>query len=302
MITLLSTKEAAKFLGVNEKMIYTLVSEKGLPATKITGKWLFPRHLIEQWLELNTINYPDPNSQLPKDQGLLIIAGSNDPLLEKAISLFNSIHSDYLAVFGNLGSMGGVKALLHNRCHMASSHLLQDDDTEYNFGFINSKPGKTPALINFCKREQGIVVKKGNPKKIFSFTDFAKTGVKIINRQMGTGTRLLLDKELQKKGISNGKIKGYENEVFKHLDVGLEVLAGRVDAGPCIKPIASLLNLEFVPIRWERYDLLITKENFFDRAVQLFKEMLNEKRFKDLVESIKGYDLSLSGKMLFPKE
>ena len=118
---LLSTREVAQFISVNEKMVYTLVAEKGLPATKITGKWLFPRHLVEQWLEANTINYPEPRRDLPPYEGLLIVAGSNDPLLEKTLNLFNSLHPEHMAVFGNLGSLGGLRALRHHRCHMATS-------------------------------------------------------------------------------------------------------------------------------------------------------------------------------------
>ena len=90
--TLLSTREVAEFLNINEKMVYTLIGEKGLPATKVTGKWLFPRHLVEQWLENQTINYPEPSGPLPPYHGLLIIAGSNDILLDRIISLFNHIH------------------------------------------------------------------------------------------------------------------------------------------------------------------------------------------------------------------
>ena len=120
MENLLSTKEVAEFINVNEKMVYSLVSEKGLPATKITGKWLFPKHLVEQWIEANTINYPDSGIQLPPYEGLLIITGSNDPLLDRAISLFNSHYPDQVAVFGNLGSMGGLSALRKNFCHIAS--------------------------------------------------------------------------------------------------------------------------------------------------------------------------------------
>ncbi len=135
MNPLLSTKEVARLLNVNEKMVYTLVAEKGLPASKVTGKWLFPRHLVEQWVETQTINYPDTGNLLPLQQGILILAGSNDPLLDRAISLYNSHFQAPLAVFGNLGSMGGLRALRQNLCHMASSHLLQEDEEEYNFDY-----------------------------------------------------------------------------------------------------------------------------------------------------------------------
>ena len=93
MKKLLSTKEVAEFLGVNDKMVYTLISEKGLPASKVTGKWLFPLHLVEQWIEANTLNYPETQQQLPPYDGLLIITGSNDLLLEKTIALFNRHYS-----------------------------------------------------------------------------------------------------------------------------------------------------------------------------------------------------------------
>lgn len=92
MKELLSTKEVSKLLGINEKMVYALISEKGLPATKITGKWLFPKHLIEQWVENSTLNYPKSSDALPAYQGLLILTGSNDILPDKTISLFNNVY------------------------------------------------------------------------------------------------------------------------------------------------------------------------------------------------------------------
>jgi len=108
-------------------MVYTLVAEKALPATKVTGKWLFPKHLVEQWIETHTINYPEAVPAFSSCQGLMIIAGSNDPLLDRTISMFNTCYHDHIAVFGNLGSMGGLKALRQNQCHIASSHLLQEN-------------------------------------------------------------------------------------------------------------------------------------------------------------------------------
>ena len=299
MKKLLSTKEVAQFLDVNEKMIYTLVAEKGLPATKITGKWLFPKHLVEQWIETNTINYPETIGHLPPYDGILIITGSNDPLLEKTISLFNHTYPDQVAVFGNLGSMGGLKALRQNMCHMASSHLLQDNEEEYNFEFAGRELEKTPAVINFCKREQGIIVKKNNPKKIKAISDLSNADIRIVNRSLSTGTRLLFDKELKKAGIKGDTIKGYHDEVERHMDVGLEILSGKADAGPGIRYVASLLNLDFIPLRWERYDFLVAKERFFDKGVQLFLGLLHEEAFQQMASPLNGYDLSKTGKMVF---
>ena len=301
MHKLLSTREVAEFLNVNEKMVYTLVSEKGLPATKITGKWLFPRHLVEQWVEANTINYPENGSRLPPYDGLLIITGSNDPLLDRAIGIFNNQNTRQLAVFGNLGSMGGLGALRQNLCHIASSHLLQDDESEYNFDFAFKELDEMPAVVNFCRREQGILVPKGNPKNITSVADLAGPGIKIVNRSLSTGTRLLLDKELQKAGIKGEKIEGYTTEVSRHLDVGLEILSGRVDAGPGIRAVAKLLDIDFIPLRWERFDLMISKEHFFDEGIQRFLGILHETDFQQMATlDFAGYDVSSSGQMVFP--
>ena len=299
---LLNTREVAHFLDINEKMAYTLITEKGLPATKITGKWLFPMKLVEQWIETNTINYPKPSTSLPPYHGLLIIDGSNDLLLDITISLFNTLYPDHVAVFGNLGSMGGLRALRQNLCHIASSHLLQENENEYNFEFATKELEKMPAVVNFCKREQGILVQKGNPKKINSIADIARSGIRIVNRPLGTGTRLLFDHKLKEAGINCEKIKGYNTELHRHMDVGLEILSGRADAGPGIKPVASLLGLEFIPVRWERYDLLITKERFFDKGVQLFIGLLHEEAFIDLAKNLDGYDVTISGKVVFPQE
>jgi excisionase family DNA binding protein len=298
----LSTKDVARFLDVNEKMIYTLVSEKGLPATKITGKWLFPKHLVEQWLEAHTINYPEPIEHLPPYEGLLIIAGSNDPLLEKAISLFNQINPDHIAVFGNLGSMGGLRALRRDLCHIASSHLMQDNEEEYNFEFARQELDRAPVMVNFCRREQGIIIQKNNPQKIMGVRDLAHPGIRIVNRSIGTGTRLLFDKELKKEGIKTDNIAGYDREVQRHIDVGLEVLAGQTDAGPGIRYVASLLDLDFIPLRWERYDLLIAKERFFDKGIQIFLGMLHEEAFRLTAQALPGYDLRDIGKVVFQNE
>jgi excisionase family DNA binding protein len=299
---LLSTKEVADFLGVNEKMIYTLVAEKGLPASKVTGKWLFPLHLVEQWVETHTLNYPETRQHLPPYEGLLIITGSNDLLLDKTIALFNKTAAGQIAVFANLGSMGGLRALRQNFCHIAASHLLQDNGDEYNFDFAGQELTSMPVIVNFCRREQGFLIQKGNPMQIHSIQDIVQPGIRVVNRSLATGTRLLFDKELQKTGIASEKIEGYNHEVNSHMEVGLEVLAGRAHLGPGIRPVATLLDLDFIPLRWERYDLLITKDRFFGKGVQSFIGLLQDAEFKKIAEPFTGYDVSASGKMVFPKE
>lgn len=295
----LNTKEVAQLLQVNEKGVYSLVSEKGLPATKVTGKWLFPKHFVEEWLDLSIVNLPTVgNAAL--DGGRLLIAGSDDLLFQRAIGLYNNLNRDSVVFFANIGSMGGLQALRQRSCHIGVCHLLQDDNEEYNFRFAEQEIGHAPVFINFSRRQQGILVARGNPKQIGSVADLASEGVRIVNRPLNTGTRLLLDYEISRADISSDDIAGYHIEVGRHLEAGLAVLGGRADAAPAIRPVAELLGLDFLPIRWERFDLLINRDRFFEPAVQRFINILHDPVFKKIADEFVGYDLSVCGKMIYP--
>ncbi|PIE57355.1 MAG: DNA-binding protein [Desulfobulbus propionicus] len=302
MNKLLTTKEVAEFLNIHEKMVYSLVSEKAMPATKIAGKWLFPQYLIEQWVENNTINFPEHIKPLTSNQRLIVLAGSNDLMLDKAIGLFNQSFNGHLAVFGNIGSAGGVQALRNNLCHIAASHLIQDDEKDYNFEFAAREFTKMPVVIAFCKRLQGLLVRKNNPMEILSVADLSRPGIRMVNRSLGTGTRLLLDKELKKSGMKGDKIQGYHWEVARHMDVGQEILAGRADVGPGIEAVAKALDLDFLPLRWERFDLLVSKEVFFEQTIQNFLGLLLTDKFRNLGNTVSGYDLNMAGKIVYQQE
>lgn len=299
---LMSTREVAQFLNINEKMVYTLIAEKGLPATKVTGKWLFPRHLVEQWLENETINYPAMQARETQDAGLLVIAGSNDILLERAIGLHNRQSPDSVAVYGSLGSLGGIQALRRRRCQIAASHLFEEEAHDYNFGVAQAELGQVPVVVNFCRREQGILVAKGNPHAVETVGDLGQKGLRLVNRPLGTGTRQLLDREVNRAGLDPEKIEGYHHEAVGHMEVGLAVLAGDADAGLGIRAVAGLLGLDFLPLLWERFDLLVLKEMFFEKRVQAFLVTLQDPAFRSLGQGLAGYDLELCGKMVFPRE
>ncbi|MDJ0621859.1 MAG: helix-turn-helix transcriptional regulator [Desulfocapsaceae bacterium] len=296
----ITTREVAELLKVNEKMVYTLITDKGLPATKVTGKWLFPRRLVEEWLELNIENGPIKAAALSSDSGRLLLAGSDDPFFQKTLSLFHAKVTDTIAFFANVGSMGGLMCLRRGLCHIGICHLLQDDNQEYNFDFAEQELAQSPVFINFSRREQGILVERGNPKKISCINDLGREDITIVNRPLGTGTRLLFDYEIAKSDITASQIRGYDQEVSRHVDAGMEILAGRADAAPAIRAIAGMLDLDFVPLRWERFDLLVSRERFFERGIQNFLGILQEKSFARLAETFVGYDISASGKMIFP--
>ena len=204
-------------------------------------------------------------------------------------------------MFGNLGSTGGVQALRNNLCHIASSHLIQDDESDYNFQFAASECEQMPVLVNFARRQQGLLVRRDNPLSIFSVADLGKPGLRLVNRSLGTGTRLLLDRELDKAGLHGDRISGYDHEVARHMDVGLEILAGRADVGPAIEAVAGALDLGFVPLRWERFDLLVSREVFFEEPIQSCFGLLQSDSFRALAANLPGYDVSQAGKIVFPE-
>lgn len=302
MQSLLSTKEVAEFLGVNEKKIYTLITEKGLPATKVTGKWLFPSRLVEQWVEEHTENHPGPNQSAPSSEKILVIAGSNDLLLDAAASLYMQRNEDKLCAFSNMGSLGGLKALRRGQCHMAASHLAgeAEENGEYNFGPAAKLFSEQPAVVDFCRREQGLALSPKVAGKVKSLEDVVEQKLTVVNRKPGTGTRQLFEKKLTAAGLSGADISGFDTEMDRHLDVGLAVLSGRADAGPCIRAVAGLLGLKFFPFGWERFDLLIPKEGFFEESMQRFLGMLLEDGFRNTASRFEGYDTSSSGRMRFP--
>jgi len=301
MHPLLTTKEVAEFLNIHEKMVYTLVAEKGMPATKIAGKWLFPRHLIEQWVENNTINFPDPGRPLASNQRLIVLAGGRDLLLDTAISLFNRTYAGHLAVFGHVGGMGGLQALRANLCHIATSQALPEDEPDPAVPDQTRPSAPRPVAITFCRRLHGLLVRKNNPLGILSAADLGRAGLRLANRPLGTTARRLLDRELQRAGIAGDGIAGYHHELADHLDVGLAILAGRADAGPGIEAVAGSLDLDFIPLCWERFDLLMAGDIVAEQSVQAFIGLLQSEPFKEAARTLRGYDLSLTGKIVCHK-
>jgi excisionase family DNA binding protein len=301
MDKMLSTREVAKYLGVNEKMIYALITEKGLPASKVSGKWMFPLKLVEQWVMSKTVNLPSGHAAAAAREDVLVVAGSNDLLLDRVLGLFMAENPGLLAAFANLGSLGGIRALGRGQCQVAASHLAQENGEEFNFAFCRDELSELPAVVNLTRREQGIMLAPGNPRGVKSVADVARQGLTVVNRAPGTGTRLLFERVIKKAGFAPEKLPGWDTVVPRHLDAGLAVLGGKAAAAPGIRAVAGLLGLAFIPLSWERYDLLVPRDRYFDKPVQLLLNLLHEDRCKALAQGLEGYDLSLTGKTVFPK-
>ena len=195
----LDTQGIAAYLGVNEKQIYTLIHERGLPATKITGKWLFPVPLVDRWIEASVINMPEQLPFLQDARELLLIAGSDDPLFLKVIGLFRRQYPEVLILESRTGSSDGLLAMGKGLVHLACVHLM-DSEGEYSPSYIAGKAGEA-AVVAFTERNQGLLLARGNSAGIITLIDATDKGFRWAVRDVGTGTRALLERELDLAGI-----------------------------------------------------------------------------------------------------
>lgn len=231
----------------------------------------------------------------------IVCIGSHDNTLDV---LYNFLRKNYPHVTlssAHVGSMGGLIAIKKGEAHMAGTHLLDEETGQYNVPFIKKLlPDKKVVLINLVYRIQGFIVKKGNPKNIKGFEDLVREDVVFINRQAGSGTRLLLDKHLKELGIPPEAIKGYERDEYTHMAVASAVLTGRADVGLGILSASQALGLDFIPVTEERYDILIPQE-FLELPIlqAVLKVIREDEEFKKSVESLGGYDTRDMGKIIY---
>ena len=292
----MDTQQVSDYLGVHEKQVYTLIHDRGLPATKITGKWLFPSHLVDRWLEANVINMPELQPFLQTTPELLLIAGSDDSLLVRLITLFRERHPESLVLQSRAGSSDGLTALKRGLVHIACVHLL-DPQGGYTTDHIREFLGDDIAVVHFAGREQGVILRPGTSESVQDLSIALSMGMRWAVRDVGTGTRSLMDMELDRLGIDPESILADGVQVHSHLDTALAIHSGRADAGFGIEAAAHLAGCDFLPLRQERFDLIIRKENFFLPQVQNFIALLREDDFVEMASSLKGYDLKDSGKI-----
>ena len=201
----------------------------------------------------------------------------------------------------HVGSMGGIMAIKRGEAHLTGTHLLDEETGEYNISFIKKYlPGVPLQLINLTYREQGLLVPRGNPLGIKDFADLARNEVRFINRQRGAGTRLLTDMHLNRLGIDAKQVSGYDREEYTHMNVASAVASNNADTGLAIRAAAVALDLDFLPVAEERYDLILPAAYLEDPKVGALLETIREnKEFRRTVEGLGGYDLRDCGRIMF---
>jgi putative molybdopterin biosynthesis protein len=272
-------------LGRGAGVISSLVRADGLA--------LIPRFSegIEQGGAVNVLLYRPPEHI----RKTVLIMGSHDPMIDLWGQFLTVSLPGYRLASAHVGSMGGLAALRRGEAHLAGIHLLDPDTGEYNLAYVQKYlPGEPARLVTFAHREQGFMVAPGNPLNIQSFDDLPR--VRYINRQRGAGTRVLLDYELAKRGISSAAIDGYGREEPTHLAVAAAVASGIADCGLGVRSGAVALGLDFVPVGWERYDLVIPERHVERPGVSQLLALLTDARFLQALAAQPGYDIRETGR------
>jgi putative molybdopterin biosynthesis protein len=220
----------------------------------------------------------------------IVAVGSHDLVLDLAASELRAVDPGITLASSNVGSLGGLVALRDGLCHVAGSHLLDPPSGDYTLPYVDRVLGdRDVAVVRLVHREQGLIVAPGNELGIAGIEDVARAGLRYVNRQRGAGTRVLLDHELERRGIAPDLVSGYGREEHTHLAVAAAIAAGRADAGLGIMAAARAFGLDFVPVTREPYDLVLATETLEDPVTAPLWALLEEPAFRTAVEALGGY-------------
>jgi putative molybdopterin biosynthesis protein len=285
---MMDTHQVARYLRVKERKVYELLKERRIPCTRVTGKWLFPKGEIDAWLKRNSASPSDSPRHGPVP---MVVAGSHDPLLEWCL---REVGGGLAVLPGS--SMDGLRQLAGGEAAAAGIHLLDPESGGYNLPQVQEMLAeRNVVLIEWAWRQQGLVVAAGNPLGISSLEDLVALKARVVLRQEGAGSRLLLDRLLAGAGIAAGSLTTAELPVRSETDVGLAILEGAADAGLAVASVAKSLKLDFVPLHRERFDLAIDRRAYFEPPIQALLAFTRTREFARRVETLGGYDVSGTG-------
>jgi len=290
---LFTTAEAAAYLRLKERKIYEMVAEGSVPCTKVTGRWLFPKAELDHWLASSVSRPPGLTPPAPAP----IVGGSHDPLLEWALRESGS----GLATLA-VGSEAGVERFLAGETIAAAVHLhaLEDAEADANVAAMKTRGDLADSvLIGFCRREQGFLVAPGNPLNIVTIDDVVAKRARIAMRPKGAGAQLLLLSLMHRAKASLDQLAAAGPVSPTGPDIAQAIQAGRADTGVATRAVARSAGLDFVPVVWEPFDLLMRQRDYFRPPLQALIKFLQSDELAARAREMGGYDLSQSGSVRF---
>ncbi len=290
---LFTTAEAAAYLRLKERKIYEMVAEGAVPCTKVTGRWLFPKAELDHWLA-SSVSRP---AGATRPEPAPIVGGSHDPLLEWALRESGS----GLATLA-VGSEAGFARFAAGETVAAAIHLhaLDDAKADANVGALKDRSDLHDAvMISFCRREQGFLVPAGNPLKLGSIDDVIAKRARIAMRPKGAGAQLLLLALLDRAKSSLDRLVAASPVCPTGPDIAQAIRAGRADTGIATRGVANAARLDFAPIVWEPFDLVMRQRDYFQPPLQALLRFLQSDEFAARARELGGYDVQSAGSVRF---
>lgn len=286
----LTTREVAALLRVKERKVYELVADRAIPVSRATGKLLFPRALVQAWVQRHVDYHGDLEAlrALPP-----VVAGSHDPLLEWAIRESGCGLASYFD-----GSLDGLERVASGRAIGAGMHVFEPEQDGFNREHVSARLGGMPVvLVELFRRTQGLVVASGNPRGIAAMSDLA--GLRFAARQGDSGSFVLLGHLLERAGMRADQLSLLAPPARSQAEVALAVAEQRADAGLAIESAARMYRLDFVPLFQERFDLLAWRREFFEPPLQALLAFCRGDALRARAERMSGYDVSRFGEVLY---
>lgn len=295
MPELMSTKEVAEYLRVKERKVYELVRDGRIPCTRVTGKYLFPKHLIDFWLAQSTAFPGGVPVPLHRPATPPVVAGSHDPLLEWALRESRC----GLALMAG-GSLDGLKRLAAGEAQLCGMHVLDGASGAYNLPLLKSAlPGLDIVAIEWGWREQGLVVAAGNPRGLAELRDLAAKHLSVMPRQRESGSQILLEHLLEKAGIAIAALNFAAKPALSESDLAQAIAEGKADAGLAVRAVARQYGLDFLPLARERYDLVMRRREYFEASPQALLEFARSGGFRTRAGELGGYDVARLGAVVY---
>jgi excisionase family DNA binding protein len=292
----LTTSEAAEYVRLGERKLYELVTSGAIPCSKVAGKWLFPRHELDRWVLSGMAR---PAGMIAPDPPP-IVGGSQDDLLEWTLRESGSGLASLTE-----GTARGVDRLQRGEVIAAAVHFHNDavsDESadDANIAAVRAMPGLHDAvLVAFARREQGLLVAPDNPKHLHSLPDVLATGAQMAVRQPGAGAQMLLEVLLTRAGAGQKDLRRLEPPCLTGPDLAAAIRTGQADCGIATRAAARSAGLDFVPLLWENFDLLMRQRSYFRPSVQALIGFIGQKRLKQRAAELTGYDTTPAGRIRF---